>query len=119
MDDAARVRRGKTVSNLGRPRNGLIERNRPAEVGSQCRAVQQFGDQVRGPLVSADVEQRQQVRMVQRSCRARFPLEAPEPIRVSGKFSWKNLDRDVTTQARIAGAVRPRPYLQPLGRSRA
>ena len=36
---------------------------------------------------------------------ARLVLEAPPPLRVVGKLVGQDLDRDLTRQARVAGAV--------------
>ena len=43
--------------------------------------------------------------MVERSRRVRLLLEAPQPFRIGRQRGWQDLDRDVTVQARIAGAI--------------
>ena len=48
---------------------------------------------------------RDDVRMVQRGGCARFTLEPAEPIGISGKGRRQDFDRDVTAEARVAGAV--------------
>jgi hypothetical protein len=43
--------------------------------------------------------------MIQRRNRARFVHESPQAIGVGGKWLWKDLDRDVAAEARIARAI--------------
>ena len=43
--------------------------------------------------------------MIEGRGRARLLLEAPQPLRIGCQRGWQDLDRDVTCQARIAGAV--------------
>ena len=45
------------------------------------------------------------VRMVQRGDHARLALEARDPVRVGGELGGQHLDRDVTTELGVVGAV--------------
>ena len=53
----------------------------------------------------ADVEDRQQIRMVHRSGGARLLLEATQAVGVLGEHRRQDLDGDLARDARIAGAV--------------
>src|SRR5439155_5172883 len=53
----------------------------------------------------ADLVDREDVGMVQGRRRARFLLEAREPIRVLRRRAAENLDRDRAAQGKVAGAV--------------
>jgi len=68
-------------------RSGSVVRQNVA----QFFTFEQFGDDVRRVLVSADVVDRQDVRMVESRSRARFLLEAFEPVGVLGEISGQIL----------------------------
>src|SRR5208282_1149225 len=53
----------------------------------------------------AHLKHGQNVGMVQRGRRSRLLLEAPQAVRIGGKEGWQHLDRDITSQSRIAGSI--------------
>jgi hypothetical protein len=66
---------------------------------------EQFRDNVRGAVVSADVIDRQDVGMIQRGRGVRLLLEAPQAISVSGEGRGQHLDRDIASKTGIARAI--------------
>ena len=53
----------------------------------------------------ADVEQRADVRMIERRDGARLAVEAVAQLRVGGERRGEDLDRDGAIEPRIAGAI--------------
>jgi hypothetical protein len=68
-------------------------------------AFEELGDDVRGALVRAHVEDRQDVRVVEGGNGAGLALEEGETLRVSGHLHREHLDRHVAPETRIQGAV--------------
>ena len=106
MDDPFRVRRGQTCGDLPRVLNRLAQGSAPSlELRAQLLAFQQFGDDERRAIVRADVVNGQDVRMIERRGRARFLLEAAQPVSVFGERGGQNLDCDFAVEARVTRAV--------------
>ena len=106
MDDPLVVRRGKTASHLDRALRRLADRERPPRQPlAQRLAVEQFRDGVGEPVVHAEVEDRQDVRVRQRGDGFRFALEPRQAVGVLRKRGWKHLDCDLPIEASVPGLV--------------
>jgi hypothetical protein len=70
----------------------------------QRLALEKLGDNVRGAVVRADVEDGQDVRVVERGDCPGLALEALQPLRVRGHVGGKYLDRHLAPETRV-----PRP----------
>src|ERR671925_339370 len=68
-------------------------------------ALQELGNDEGCPGVIADVVDDQDVWMVERPCCAHFLFEATESLEVRRKALRQYLDRDIATDAGVAGAV--------------
>ena len=79
MDDAPLVRGGETVRNLDCTVDRLTHAE-PADLLAQRLALEQLGDDVGRTVVGANVEDRQDVRVIERRGSARFLFEAREPL---------------------------------------
>ena len=77
----------------------------PREQLLQRAALEQLAHQVGGLTVSADVEDRQEVRMLQPPDGAGLPLEPVQPVRIVGQLAWKDLDGDVSVELGVARPV--------------
>src|SRR6202022_1778651 len=67
--------------------------------------LQQFHGNEGSPIDLVDFMDRADVRVVQRGCSFRLPLETAEGLRVVGEFVWKELQGDVTTELEVFGLV--------------
>ena len=81
MDDARAMRRVERARDLDRDRQRLIERQRAFRqaIGERL-AFDQFQDQRADAVAVFDAVDRADVRMVERRERARFALEAGQPV---------------------------------------
>src|SRR5919204_6203368 len=68
-------------------------------------ALQELGNDEGSPGMAADVVDDQDVWMVERPCCAHFLFEATEPLEVHREALRQHLDRDIATDAWVAGAV--------------
>ena len=75
----------------------------PLDGGAERLALDQLGDDVRLSRRTADVVDRDDVRVVQRAGSARLLLETLTADRVAGNVRGQDLDRDGTVQARVLG----------------
>ena len=106
MDDATGVGRFEGVGQLSDDGERLGEGHRPVlQPFGERRPVDQFQHQHSQAVHLLDVVDRGDVGVLERGERARFPLEANEPLRVGGKGWRQNLKRDLATELRIAGAI--------------
>jgi hypothetical protein len=106
MDDALFMGRLERGGNLPRDRQSLVERNRSLfdPIGKR-RPVNQFHDKrVRRATVFKAVNLGD-VRMIERRKNLRFAMKAGEPVRIVGERTRENLQCDVTTEFRVAGAI--------------
>jgi hypothetical protein len=69
------------------------------------KPIDPLGDDIRLALVDADVVHGEDVRMIQRSSRTRFLLEAPKAIRIRAQRGWQHFDGDVSGESWIAGTI--------------
>ena len=110
MDDPGVVRGLQRPGNLSRDRQRVVDLN---TCGHRCRLAplgDQFGEilprhQLHDDGAPLDGVYRRDVRMVERGQRRRLALESRESIRISGHGLGQHLDRDVTTELRVARAI--------------
>ena len=77
----------------------------PAELVAQCPAVDQFRYDVRRVAIHRGVEDRDDVRMIQRACGARFGDEPNDAFGIANGSLAQDLECDLTLEAGIPGAV--------------
>jgi hypothetical protein len=84
----------------------VVERQGPiADAVLQRLAVEQFHDQEPLTVVLADVEERADVRVVERGGDARLALEAVHRLLIARQLRRQDLDRDLPAEARVLGAI--------------
>ena len=106
VDDALLMCRRQASRHLNRVLDGLADGQRPArETLPQCLPIEHLGDDVGRRLVLADVEDREDVRMIERGGRAGFLLESLQAFRIAGHASGQHLDRHVAPEPRISRAI--------------
>ena len=83
-----------------------MHRQRPA-LHSLVEAVafEQLGHDIGLSVVHPDVVDRQDIRVIQRSRRARFLLEPTQSLGIAGEGGRQDLDRHVTPQTGIARSI--------------
>ena len=130
MDDSLLVRGRQSLRDLLRVVGGFARRERAGtQTLPQRLALQQLRHDVRRTAILANVIDRKNVRMVKCRRRPRFLRKPLQPVRICGKRRWQNLDRHVSVQPGIVGAInlahaaRPnrrlnliRPQLRPRGK---
>ena len=104
MHDALLVRGCQTVRDLNRVFDRFANRKAALDSIAQCPAVEELHHEIGRTVVRAHVEDRDQVRMIDRTGRADFLLEAPQPVAIEGECRGKDLDRDFAADARVARA---------------
>jgi hypothetical protein len=106
VHDPAAVRHIQRTRDLDPVAQHLRQRQRPlGEAVGERLPLEQLHHQVIGAVVVADVVKRADVRVVEVGDRACLALETGADFRVRGEVGRQHLDRDVTTQAGIPGAV--------------
>ena len=106
VDDPLLVGRGQAVGDLGPVLDGLLQREPAgAQPLAQRLALEQLRDHVGDAAFEADVEDREDVRVVEGARRPRLALEALEPVGVDRGRARQHLDRDVAAEAGVAGAI--------------
>ena len=106
MDDAGRVRGGKTVGDLRGQVERLAERYRTAaDEVAQRLALDQFGHDVGDAVVVAGIVEGHDVGMSESRGGAPFLLEAAAPVGALGELGRQDLNRDIAAEAGIVGAV--------------
>ena len=106
MDHPGLVRGLQRLRNLLGNGQRLIQRDRPfGDPVGEGRAFHQLQDQRLGVFALLDAVDLRNVRVVQAGEHLRFPLEPGEPIRVSGEGVGQDLQRDVTAQLGVGGAI--------------
>ena len=104
--DALFVRRREAGGDLPAEVDRLGRGQRPGREPRRERlAFQELGDEVRRAVVRAEIEDREDVRMIERARRVRLAHEALQPVGVSGEGRGQHFDRDVTIEARVPGPV--------------
>jgi hypothetical protein len=105
MDDAGGVRLGQALCDLPGQMDRAAQRDRALLQHLADRAaIDPFHRDKGRATLAADVMDREDVRMVERGCRARFLLEAGDPIR-RGQVGREYLDGDRAPQPRVLGTV--------------
>ena len=106
VHDAMLVRRGEASGDLHRVVDGELGRKRASgKPATQGLALQKLCDGVGDAILRAEVEDRENVGMRQRSHGLGFPLEAGERRRTRAQVRGKDLDRDVAVEFAVAGAI--------------
>jgi hypothetical protein len=106
MRDSALVCSSQTTQDAKARLDDLASRHRSRlDTLTQRSAVQQFGNDIRNPSIRADVVQRDDVRVIERGCRARLLLEARNAIGIGRRDFRQDFDRDVTVQSAVAGPI--------------
>ncbi len=106
VHDAGRVRDVQAIGQCGGNVEECSEINRTAKQPLLQRfAVQQLHDNERPTIRVTDVVDRADVGMLQSGHRSRFALRSLSRLRGISQMRGDNLDRDVASQARIAGLV--------------
>ena len=106
VDDAVPVCRLKRVRDLDAEAEYLRERQRPAfDTRGQRLAFEQFEHEVLGVVLSADVVQAADVRVIERGDRLGLAREARAELRVTRQLRREHLHRDLAVQARIARLI--------------
>src|SRR5262249_43327116 len=106
VGDAAGVGGGEARAHLHRYLPGLAQRQRTAvEPGAQRLALQQLEHRVGSSVLGAHVVDRHDVRMLEGSDGSGLPLEAMQAVGTGRPVGGDDLDRYLTLQTRVAGAV--------------
>src|SRR5215510_1680012 len=100
MNDPLFVRGSQSECDLLRVVQRLAYRQRPlTKLGAQFLAVEQFGNDVGGATVSADIKNGENIGMVQHPGSASFLLEAPQSIFIRRECSRQDFDRDLAPKS--------------------
>ena len=107
MHEPARVRRCDGPRDLGGETRGLLrwKRTTASDDGRQILAVHELHDDERAGGIGAVVVDRHDARVIERGGRLRFLAETSEEVGIPAIFGAQDLDRDVTLQLGVAGAV--------------
>ncbi len=106
-----RVRRGESLGDLDRARQGGLERQRsPTQALGERLALEQLHHQelpldVLVQRRASNVVEHADVRMRQLRNRSRFAFEALTVIGIAGELGLQYLDRHVAAQPRVACAI--------------
>ena len=105
MDELFVVRGAQTVRDL----EGVVERlaqgNRRLEPLPQRCSLEQLRDDVSLIVMTADVVNREDVRMIERGDRPRLLLESLQPVTVGREAGRQDFDCHVAAEARVEGPV--------------
>ncbi len=106
MDDALRVRRFERFGNLPRDRQRLVERNRTAvdAIGERW-SLDHLEHERRRMIGRLEPVDGRNIGMVERRQKIRFACEARQALRIAGEERRQNLERDVSRQLSVAGAI--------------
>ena len=106
MDDALFVRRGQAGGRLPREVDRFRRRQRTlAEPRRERFALEELGDDVRAPVVRADVEHSDDIGVVEPADGLSFSGESPKTIFVRSEGGGEDLQRHVATEPGIARAI--------------
>ena len=111
MDDPGGVRACEALEDLRDDVQRLGERHaaRPAEALAEVLAAEQLHDEIRASVLGAGVEDRDDVRALDRAHRPRLAGEARDDSLVGGELRVDELDRDALAEADVLAPRRPRP----------
>ena len=106
MGDAAFVSRRETVQDAESDLDRLAHRHRSVSNAlAQRRARQQFGDDISGAALAADVIERDDVGVIEGRGGPRFLLEARDAVGVCRQQLREDLDRDLAVQAGVLRSI--------------
>ena len=107
VDDPFLVRRGQPQGHLQAVLDGFPRRQRLSrlQLVAERLPLQQLRDEIRKLRVLADVVDGDDVGMAEHAGRARLDLESADEIAVAGERFGEHLDRYVSPQPRVAGAI--------------
>ena len=112
MDDAFFVGRVQCVRDLPRDRQRVADRNgsqgtvfRPRQSLRERLSFDELEDEGVHAISIFEAVDGPDVRMIERSERARLALEACMPVGIGGEAGGQDLDRDVATELRVARAI--------------
>ena len=106
MDDALVMRRGHARRHLRREIAGTLPGELPArQQRAQRLAFEQLRHHVGDVAIEADIEDRDDARMIERRGGLRFLREPRDAIRHARELGRQHLDGDLAMQPRIASAV--------------
>jgi hypothetical protein len=106
MNDALLVCRFKGFGDLLRDRQRLIDRQGAArDTLREVLALDQFHHERGDAMALLEPVDTGNMRMVQRREQFRFALEPREPIGIRRQRRWQDLDRDLTFQPGVGGAI--------------
>ena len=105
MNDSLLMRGRESARKLRRIFDGQSRREAAfIQFVAQRHAVDELHDDVRTAVVSADVENRDEIRMIERSGGARLDLESLQTIGIRRQRRRQHLHGDVAADARVARA---------------
>ena len=106
MRDPLVVRGCETGGDLARVLDGFTLRKCTSlQPPPQCLALEQFRHRVRGAMVRAQVENREDVGMREGGHGLGLPLEPREAVRVAREEVGEDFDRNITIQLRVARPI--------------
>jgi hypothetical protein len=95
-----------SVRDLNTELHTLVDGKRAGEeTVSQRFTLDQFGDEIWRTIVTADVIDGDDVRVIEGSGSQRLLLEAPQAFRIGRKTRSDDLDRDIPMEAFVARAI--------------
>src|SRR5262245_54166772 len=106
MDDSGVVRGFKRFRNLPREWKCFIERNRPSlDSRGEILSLDEFHHQRRRLVGALEAVNRGDVRVIERGQGLGFTLKSREPVGVGSQRRGQHLQRDVSFEIRIEGAI--------------
>jgi hypothetical protein len=106
MDEASLMGRGKTVGDLGADVHNFARgEGAVSDQLAQRGAIDQLHHQEVSAGFAANIENREDIRVIQRRCGSCFAFEALAKLRVLRRVRRQDLDRDDAIEARVAGAI--------------
>ena len=106
MSDARAMCSGQRVGNLNRVLEGLVERQRTfLQPTCECLSLQILHHEEIDVVLTADVVQDADVRMIEGGDRARLAVEALPELWIVSELWRQDFDCDGTIEAGIAGLV--------------
>ena len=106
MQHAARVRGLQRVGEVDAVIKERADLERPpSEALMECLALEQLHDEEAAIVVATHVEQRADVRVIERGNRARLAVEARLGLRVADASGGQDLHGDVPVETRVPGAI--------------
>ncbi len=106
MCDAGAMRRGQCIDDLNRILKRMVERQRACrKTQGERLAFEILHDQKIDAVLTPDIVERADMRVIERRNRARLALEPLARLGIARHVRRQDLDRDGAIQARVAGFV--------------